>query len=235
MMMMSSIRSLVLGTGLATAAALVATPANAAIVLCYEVGSDTPACPTTDSNVNVDTVTGNTVTGWLNDDHAQLLTFTSAAEQLVGDGSGQATVSAVDELLDTAVTFALTGKTFNAITFNLVPLPGNSDDEAASVWVSYIPADGGSPILYELTGNGNNFYGLYGTEGEQITSVTWGPYSPEGSGIESIKQVRVGGVPGVIGQVPEPATWAMLLFGFGAVGATLRSRKSSAGRRLRIA
>ena len=35
--------------------------------------------------------------------------------------------------------------------------------------------------------------------------------------------------------VPEPATWAMLLFGFGAVGATLRSRKSSTGRRLRIA
>jgi len=36
--------------------------------------------------------------------------------------------------------------------------------------------------------------------------------------------------------VPEPATWAMLLFGFGAVGATLRTRKSSTtGRRLRVA
>jgi hypothetical protein len=35
--------------------------------------------------------------------------------------------------------------------------------------------------------------------------------------------------------VPEPATWAMLLIGFGAVGATLRSRKTNNGRRLRVA
>jgi hypothetical protein len=33
--------------------------------------------------------------------------------------------------------------------------------------------------------------------------------------------------------VPEPASWAMLLFGFGSIGFALRRRK--AARRLRIA
>lgn len=38
-----------------------------------------------------------------------------------------------------------------------------------------------------------------------------------------------------VGAVPEPATWAMLLIGFAAIGGTLRSRKSLNGRRLRVA
>ena len=36
--------------------------------------------------------------------------------------------------------------------------------------------------------------------------------------------------------VPEPATWALLLVGFGGIGATLRTRKAkTAGQRLRVA
>ena len=229
---MPSIRSLVLGTATAAAAMLVATPASAAIVLCYEVGNDTPQCPATDSNVNVDNTTGFVVGGHLNDNPLQLLTFTGA-EELVGDGSGQATISAVDDLLNSAVTFELSGAaTFNAITFNLVPLTGNDPNEASSVLVSYIPAGGGLPISYTLVGSGNNFYGLYGDAGEQIKSITWYGYQPAGDGIESIKQVRLGGLQGAI---PEPATWAMLLIGFGAIGATLRNKKSGAMRRMRIA
>jgi hypothetical protein len=37
-----------------------------------------------------------------------------------------------------------------------------------------------------------------------------------------IRQIRIGGVTGV---VPEPATWAMMLLGFGAAGAVLRTRR----------
>ena len=32
---------------------------------------------------------------------------------------------------------------------------------------------------------------------------------------------------GVAGAVPEPATWAMMLLGFGALGATLRRRRAA--------
>ena len=90
----------------------------------------------------------------------------------------------------------------------------------------------GLPISYTLVGSGNNFYGLYGDAGEQIKSITWYGYQPAGDGIASIKQVRLGGLQGAI---PEPATWAMLLIGFGAIGATLRNKKSGAMRRMRIA
>jgi hypothetical protein len=232
---MRKIRSLVLGTVSATAAATLfgASPANAAIVLCYYNGPGTPACPQTNANVNVDTVTSNTVTGWLNDDHNATLGFTSTGETLVGDGSGQATVSALDGLLNTNVTFALDFGSFNTITWNLEPLSGNHPDtEASSVTIWYTPADGGSPTSYTISGNGQNFRGLYGDAGEQITSITWGGYAA-GTGIDSIRQVRLGiGGPGA---VPEPATWAMLLFGFGAIGATLRTKKSGSRQRLRVA
>jgi hypothetical protein len=109
--------------------------------------------PATTSNVNVNTETGLVIGGHLNDDPAQLLTFTGT-ETLVGDGSGQASVGALDNLLDTAVTFALTGATFNLATFNLSPLSGNNPNEATSVQVSYIPTFGGSPIAFTLDGNG---------------------------------------------------------------------------------
>jgi hypothetical protein len=241
---MRKIRSLVLGTVSATAAATLfgASPANAAIVLCYYNGPNSPACPATTANVNVDTVTGLVVTGWLNDNHALTLGFTGV-EELVGDGSGQATVGSTDDLLDTAVRFQLDGgRTFNVITWNLEPLSGNEPaDEATSVQVSYVPAGANSPITYTLSGNGQNFWGLYGDAGEAITSITWGPYFPEGNGIDSIRQVRVGGVregdltPTPFGTVPEPSGWALLLVGFGAIGATLRTKKAKAGQRLRVA
>jgi hypothetical protein len=40
--------------------------------------------------------------------------------------------------------------------------------------------------------------------------------------IGDVRQIRIGGVTGI---VPEPATWAMMLLGFGAAGAMLRTRR----------
>jgi hypothetical protein len=140
-----------------------------------------------------------------------LLTFTGT-ETLAGDGSGQASVGALDTLLNTAVSFALTGATFNLATFNLSPLSGNNPNEATSVQVSYTPTFGGSPLAFTLDGNGNNFFGIYGDAGEQLQSITFGNFLSSATGIESINQVRVGGVQSdlvinPLGPVPEPATW----------------------------
>ena len=41
-------------------------------------------------------------------------------------------------------------------------------------------------------------------------------------GVETVKQVRITPAMGV---VPEPATWAMMLIGFGAVAYAMRRRR----------
>jgi hypothetical protein len=233
---MRNLGSLTLGAAFTASAAVTlisASPANAAVLLCYEVGSDAPQCGPTTSLVNVDT-TDNVfvVGGHLNNVPSQLVTFTGG-ELLDGDGSGQAVVSASDGSLNTWLEFGLVDATFNLATFNLSPIDGNQPGtplKATSVQVSYIPTFGGSPITYTLNTNGQNFYGIYGSEGEQLQSIRFENFSPAGAGIGDIRQVRVGGINGA---VPEPATWAMLLFGFGAVGAMLRRRTTGvrAGRR----
>ncbi len=37
------------------------------------------------------------------------------------------------------------------------------------------------------------------------------------------------------GAVPEPGTWLMMILGFGAIGASLRARKSDDGKRVTFA
>jgi hypothetical protein len=131
--------------------------------------------------LTVNTETGTVIGGHLNDNPAQLLTFTGT-EALAGDGSGQASVGALDTLLNTAVSFALTGATFNLATFNLSPLSGNNPNEATSVQVSYTPTFGGSPLAFTLDGNGNNFFGIYGDAGEQLQSITFGNFLSSANG-----------------------------------------------------
>jgi hypothetical protein len=211
--------------GAAAAALFAASPAHAAILLCYEVGSDSPQCGPTTSNVLVEKVDGSFVVGGhLNNDPGQLVTFTGG-ELLNGDGSGQAVVSAADGSLNTWLEFALVDATFNLATFNLNPISGNSPGtplKATSVQVSYLPTFGGSPITYTLETNGQNFYGIYGSEGEQLQSILFSNFDPTGAGIGDIRQVRLGGIQSAI---PEPATWAMMILGFGFVGAALRRRR----------
>lgn len=61
----------------------------------------------------------------------------------------------------------------------------------------------------------------------QIGGSVNGPYSPRGVGLAFSLQGNNATVPG---PVPEPATWAMLLFGFGSVGYALRRRPKVAMR-----
>jgi hypothetical protein len=53
--------------------------------------------------------------------------------------------------------------------------------------------------------------------------------SPFGAGAAAIELGAVDGLAGGVGNgVPEPATWAMMLMGFGGLGALLRRRRASA-------
>lgn len=108
----------------------------------------------------------------------------------------------------------------------------------------------GSPItgLANVTGSNNQFYltGPFFLDGNGL-----GFRTAAGSDVNLFVttgtryRVNAGGLStgfvtanasAVTAAVPEPATWAMMLFGFGAIGFGMRRRKSTAGaQRVRVA
>ena len=50
-----------------------------------------------------------------------------------------------------------------------------------------------------------------------------------------MRQVRLGGVSELAAAVPEPATWALMLLGFGFVGGAMRSRRKNTNVRVSFA
>ena len=71
----------------------------------------------------------------------------------------------------------------------------------------------------QIAAGTNGRFTVTGTAGELFTSVT---FSSTGNSFE-VDNLAVGGA------VPEPATWAMMIVGFGLVGGAMRrSRKATA-------
>lgn len=101
--------------------------------------------------------------------------------------------------------------------------PGNGGDAwlATDTQAAY-----GAPFL--LVGNGTGF---------TTNAFTFTVTSPGSFGLKLEDFVGSGGVAGdayfrnlVVSSVPEPATWAMMLMGFGMVGAGVRSRRKQSVR-----
>jgi hypothetical protein len=220
----------------AAAAGIAATaPASAAVVLC--TGAN---CVNTDQNVLITTQQTNVPTVSAATQSGVGVTFNSSQDALLnGTASGQASVSSADGLLN-QLTFSLApGFTFASAVFNLFPLPGNQANEASQAVISYFTPGFGSQTT-SIDTNGQNFIGISGNAGELFTSVSFAA-NPVTTGIQDLRQLRLGGVTGVsvtpvTSGVPEPATWAMMLVGFGFLGAAMRRRKDpSAQTRVRFA
>ncbi|NUT00224.1 MAG: PEP-CTERM sorting domain-containing protein [Sphingomonas sp.] len=77
------------------------------------------------------------------------------------------------------------------------------------------------PFLNRVLGNGDTFFAFLANGGDLITNVRYVADNPPGE-LTTLKQVRI--IPGD-NVVPEPATWMMMLLGFGAAGYTLRRRR----------
>ncbi|WP_293682759.1 PEPxxWA-CTERM sorting domain-containing protein, partial [uncultured Phenylobacterium sp.] len=74
----------------------------------------------------------------------------------------------------------------------------------------------------------NGFFNARAIDGQQIDYFS---IAANGT-IGDVRQIRLGGVAlddgGNVGNaVPEPATWAMMILGFGAAGAMLRRRRTA--------
>ena len=77
------------------------------------------------------------------------------------------------------------------------------------------------PFLDQVLGNGDTFFAFLANGGDEITNVRYVADTPPGE-LTTLKQVRI--IPGA-DVVPEPATWGMMLMGFGAIGYAMRRRR----------
>jgi len=169
---------------------------------------------------------GTTVTGHLNQSTSTLVYFTSS--QTLRASGGQADITGAlndltqkknDTLDINSLTFGLVGGgTFNDVEFNLFK------GSATSVNFSVVDDSGQTFNFSNSIGNGGNFFAFRGINGESIRSIT---FSGVGGGFESLRQVRLIGETRV-SPVPEPASWAMMIGGFGLVGGAMRRRRSAA-------
>lgn len=95
---------------------------------------------------------------------------------------------------------------------------------SSPVTVSYLLNGGTTNTLFNLVnGTGGNSNFEIGISGGLFDSVTI--TSTEGHGFAAVKQVSFEPVRGA---VPEPATWAMMLLGFGGMGVAMRRRRKPA-------
>ena len=191
----------------ATAAAVTAMPASAAIIIQSGAGFVQPA----ENVLATSNLTAQTVFGTTNQTNTSV-SVTSLNNELLSssDANGQARFSTSDGSLDTARFFLTNGGSFTQAEFNLF----NATQGTTSVQIS---VNGGAAQTFSLT-NGQNFFGINATGGDVITSVT---FDTNGTGVADLRQVRLGGV----AAIPEPATWAMMLGGFGMLGLSMRRRR----------
>jgi hypothetical protein len=194
----------------AAAGIAAASPAYAATQVCAGGGCQTNP----NSNVLfVDNSTGTTIEATLNNNPA-LVTFTST-EELGTQANGQATLFATDGTLNSDVTIFSTTNLIDALELNL---------DALTAGTATFTFFGGSNDLLGTTSfdlevgeNGENFFNAFGGAFQSVTISL-----SDGATLADINQVRI--TAGAA--VPEPATWAMFLMGFGAVGYSMRSRKT---------
>jgi hypothetical protein len=210
----------------ATLSLAAASPALATIVI--DVG---PGVLQPDENLlfNNNPAPGSTIQGVTN--QTATLVSVSGGETLVGDG-GQARVQAQTGAIDS--TFTYHGRTGQTLGFDLFdPALAFTSTEfrifggtATQLALTFVDTEG-NIFTSTLAAPANGFFNARAIDGQQIDYFS---IAANGT-IGDIRQIRIGGVgaidngggPGTA--VPEPATWALMITGFGGAGAMLRRRR----------
>jgi hypothetical protein len=138
------------------------------------------------------------------------VTFTGA-ENL--DVQGQKIVAATGTfnfLLFTLVNPALA---FTGAEFNL-----NAAASGTTSIFAYDQFGTGFGGVFTLDGAGSNFFNVSASNGQHIQSIV----VMSTAALQDVSQIRLGVVQALL---PEPATWAMMILGFGGVGGLMRMRR----------
>jgi hypothetical protein len=193
------------------ALALTAGAASADIVI---VSGSVPQNP--DENVMLSTgAVGTTVFGTTNQTNSSV-TFVGS-ESLTEPSNGQARIEASDGsfttleffLTDPLLTFTSAEFNINALSDGMITI--NATDDGGSLF----------SMPFAISAAGQNFFNLTGINGQSISNVS---FTSTGQ-IADVRQIRLGGVAGLTSVVPEPASWAVMILGFGMIGAGLRLRR----------
>jgi hypothetical protein len=120
----------------------------------------------------------------------------------------------------TWIELAFQNVTGGTIEFTLSALDANGDPEM-DAFFSYL-----------LDPSGENKFAFEALNGEVITNLA---YNIVGGTADSIRQVRIASAEAGVPPVPEPATWAMMLLGFGAAGFLMRRSRRHGKALLQVA
>jgi hypothetical protein len=214
-----------LRAAVAATALMVATPAMADIVI--RDASDNQGILVHGTG---DQQIGTTVTGALGANGPEIVNFDADTSGPTDDirlqgGEGQADVTGAEIVLGgnpndaysmlSGNIYLNNGEGMSWIEFALT--------SGAAGTIDFILTDmnGGTFNFFDqIIGNGDTFFAFEAIDGQLIANVYWQADTPPGS-VDILKQVRIlrdGDAP----VVPEPATWAMMLMGFGATGFAMR-------------
>lgn len=211
-------RKLITATLLA-GAAFVAQPASATVTFYF----DNPGAIQPDEVTQVqNNQTALTVLAYTNQTNREVAVHSLDGGTLHTSSSGQAVFAATDGSLDLGEIF-LTGadNDFRQIEF----LFSGGAPKGATLTFT---VGGLNPHTQSITlpkkAEGNYWFSAEATGADFFTKVT---YDVTGATFTDIQQLRIGGF-GNTPAIPEPATWAMMLAGFGAVGYAMRRRRNVA-------
>ena len=194
------------------AASSIATTAQAAIIVIGSQAAFT-ALGSTVQNTNWDSYTGFSFPG--NNFTVGDLTFVEGGMNLIGGNPdyGMARSLFTDNQVQ-GTTINIAGS-YNKFGFKLGNFFGNGGTTVAIT--TNINSYTFNPATLSYANNGTlKFFGYYAVAGEYFTSVKYS--GSEATGATDIQ----------VGNVPEPASWALMIVGFGMVGATLRRRAAVA-------
>ncbi len=184
-------------------------PASAAVTIC--LGGGCAAQPGSNVLLNTGT-TGTTVTGTLN--NAPGTVSLTSAESLSLPAMGAARVRATDGVLNNPLTFTFEDGLISALEFNINAL---TDGDVFFTFAGG-DSDGQVTTLYDLGQNGQNFFNAFNGTFKSVTmSFT------NGATVQDVRQFRMNAA---VAAVPEPATWALMMLGFGAIGFGMRRRRT---------
>ncbi len=159
------------------------------------------------------------IQGCLNQTRSQLVNLSTTGDQLDNQGNGQANLIAADGSFDD-LTIALDGdKTFNYLIFNIDVLNGEGDAGTAT-FTAFLDGENPFTQTFSVRDNGQNFFTVSAINGEAMTSFL----IESTVQLSNVNQIRIGGVGGGGGPVPEPGAIGLLGLGLMTIGFARRRK-----------